>query len=97
MKSWIKRFFILIIILIFLVAFSGSYSALSIDNLSTVIAIAIDNSETNKLRMSFQFTNASSVPLILSAINTIASLALAIVIPFNKSSTLIFSPSSSQS
>ena len=61
MKSWIKRFFILVIILIFLVAFSGSYSALSIDNLSTVIAIAIDNSETNKLRMSFQFTNASSV------------------------------------
>ena len=42
-------------------AFSGSYSALSIDNLSTVIAIAIDSSETNKLCMSFQFTNASSV------------------------------------
>ena len=47
--------------IIFLVAFSGSYSALSIDNLSTVVAIAIDSSNTNKLRMSFQFTNASSV------------------------------------
>lgn len=61
MKLWIKRIFILIIMIIFLVAFSGSYSALSIDNLSTVVAIAIDSSNTNKLRMSFQFTNASSV------------------------------------
>lgn len=61
MKLWIKRIFILIIMIIFLVAFSGSYSALSIDNLSTVVAIAIDTSDTNKLRMSFQFTNASSV------------------------------------
>ena len=61
MKLWIKRIFILIIMIIFLVAFSGSYSALSIDNLSTVVAIAIDTSNINKLRMSFQFTNASSV------------------------------------
>ena len=61
MKLWIRRIFILIIMIIFLVAFSGSYSALSIDNLSTVVAIAIDTSTTNKLRMSFQFTNASSV------------------------------------
>ena len=61
MKLWIKRIFILIIMIIFLVAFSGSYSALSIDNLSTVVTIAIDSSNTNKLRMSFQFTNASSV------------------------------------
>lgn len=61
MKLWIKRIFILLIMIIFLVAFSGSYSALSIDNLSTVVAIAIDSSDTNKLRMSFQFTNASSV------------------------------------
>lgn len=61
MKTWIKRFLILIIMIIFLVAFSGSYSALSIDNLSTVVAIAIDTSESNTLRMSFQFTNASSV------------------------------------
>lgn len=61
MKLWIRRIFILIIMIIFLVAFSGSYSALSIDNLSTVVAIAIDSSATNKLRMSFQFTNASSV------------------------------------
>ena len=61
MKLWIRRIFILIMMIIFLVAFSGSYSALSIDNLSTVVAIAIDSSATNKLRMSFQFTNASSV------------------------------------
>ena len=61
MKVWIRRLFILIIMIIFLVAFSGSYSALSIDNLSTVVAIAIDTSDTNQLRMSFQFTNASSV------------------------------------
>lgn len=61
MKLWIRRIFILIIMIIFLVAFSGSYSDLSIDNLSTVVAIAIDSSATNKLRMSFQFTNASSV------------------------------------
>ena len=56
MKVWIRRLFILIIMIIFLVAFSGSYSALSIDNLSTVVAIAIDTSDTNQLRMSFQFT-----------------------------------------
>ena len=61
MKVWIRRLFILIVMIIFLVAFSGSYSALSIDNLSTVVAIAIDTSDINKLRMSFQFTNASSV------------------------------------
>lgn len=61
MKLWIKRIFIFIIMIIFLVAFSGSYSALSIDNLSTVVAIGIDSSDTNKLCMSFQFTNASSV------------------------------------
>ena len=61
MNLWFKRIFIFIIAIIFLVAFSSSYSALSIDNLSIVVAIGIDKSSTNNLRINFQFTNASSV------------------------------------
>lgn len=61
MKKFFKNLFIFILIVIFITAFSSSYSSLNLDNLATVVAIAIDTSDTNNLQLSFQFTNASSV------------------------------------
>lgn len=61
MNNIIKKIFILILIIIFLIAFSSSYSSLSIDNLAIVVAIGIDTSTNNNLKVSFQFTNPSSV------------------------------------
>lgn len=43
-----------------MIAFSSSYSSLSIDNLAYVLAIAIDSSDTNKLEVSFQFSTPVS-------------------------------------
>lgn len=61
MKILPKKIFIFIIIIIFFMAFSSSYTALSIDNIETVVAIGLDVSDYNKLKISFQFTNSSSV------------------------------------
>ena len=61
MNKIIKRFFIFILVIILFLAFSGSYTSLSIDNIETVVAIGLDTSTTNNLRVSFQFTNSSSV------------------------------------
>lgn len=61
MNRIIKRIFIFIIIIIFLIAFSTSYQSFSIDNIAIVVALAIDSSENNKLKVTFQFTNSSSV------------------------------------
>lgn len=44
----------------FLVAFSSSYNALSIDKLAYVVAIGIDTSDKEKYSFSFQFTNVTS-------------------------------------
>lgn len=60
MNKIIKNAFILILIIIFIIAFSSSYSSLSIDNLAYVLAIAIDSSDTNKLEVSFQFSTPVS-------------------------------------
>lgn len=60
MNTIIKNAFILILIIIFIIAFSSSYSSLSIDNLAYVLAIAIDSSDTNKLEVSFQFSTPVS-------------------------------------
>ena len=56
MKKLLKKIFILSLIVIFIIAFSSSYSSLSIDNLAYVLAIAIDTSTYNKLEVSFQFS-----------------------------------------
>ena len=42
-------------------AFSSSYFSLSMDNLAYVLAIGIDKSDENKLKVSFQFSTASPV------------------------------------
>lgn len=60
MKKLLKKIFILSLIVIFIIAFSSSYSSLSIDNLAYVLAIAIDTSTDNKLEVSFQFSNSLS-------------------------------------
>lgn len=60
MNKIIRNIFIFILIIIFMIAFSSSYSSLSIDNLAYVLAIAIDSSDTNKLEVSFQFSTPVS-------------------------------------
>lgn len=60
MNYIIKRIFVLTVIVLLLVAFSGSYKALSIEKLAYVVAIGIDTSSTQKFNFSFQFTNVTS-------------------------------------
>lgn len=60
-KSIFHKLLIFIIIILFLVAFSSSYNSLSIDKLAYVVAMGVDNSDSNNLSVTFQFTNASSV------------------------------------
>ena len=61
MNKIFKKIFIAILIIMFLLAFSKSYSTLNVDNLSVVVAMGIDVSDKNNLKISFQFTNSSSV------------------------------------
>lgn len=58
-KIFIKLF-IIVLILVLLVAFSSSYRALNIDNLAFVVALGIDKSESNGLKITFQFVNPPS-------------------------------------
>ncbi|MBO4293098.1 MAG: hypothetical protein J5881_01740 [Clostridia bacterium] len=60
MKYIFKRIFIFAIIVLLLVAFSGSYKSLSIDKLAYVVAIGIDKSPSQGYNFSFQFTNVTS-------------------------------------
>ena len=60
MKRIIRNIFILMLIVVFILAFSSSYSSLSMDNLAYVLAIAIDTSDNNKLEVSFQFSTPVS-------------------------------------
>lgn len=60
MKYTFKRILILTIIVLLLVAFSGSYKSLSIDRLAYVVAIGIDKSSSQGYNFSFQFTNVTS-------------------------------------
>lgn len=59
MNKFIRNLFILILIIILLLAFSSSYASLNIDHLSYVIAIGIDTSPQNKMKVSFQFSATS--------------------------------------
>ncbi len=59
-RKW-KYLFIFMIFLIFVYAFSGSYTSNSIDNLAYVVAIGIDTSENNKMKVSFQFIPNSAM------------------------------------
>ena len=59
MNKIIRNFFIIILIIAFLIAFSSSYLSLGIDNLAYVLAIGIDKGSDNNLQVSFQFSTNS--------------------------------------
>ena len=52
MNSFIKRIFIILVLLIFVTAFSSSYVSLRIDNLAFVVALGIDVADNNNLKVS---------------------------------------------
>ena len=56
MNKIFKKIFIAILIIMFLLAFSKSYSTLNVDNLSVVVAMGLDVSDKKNLKISFQFT-----------------------------------------
>lgn len=60
MNKLIRNIFIIIVILVFLLAFSPSYTSLNIDNLAYVIALGIDTGENEKFKITFQFTTGSA-------------------------------------
>lgn len=55
-----RNIFILILIVCFILGFSSSYLSLSIDNLAYVLAIGIDTSDNNKLKVTFEFSTATA-------------------------------------
>lgn len=59
MHRLLKIISILTLIILLIIAFSGSYASLNIDNLAYVLALGIDTSTTNKLKVSFQFSTAA--------------------------------------
>lgn len=61
MNKFFKKIFIVILIIIFIMAFSSSYFSLSMDNLAYVLAIGIDKSDNNNIKVSFQFSTTSPV------------------------------------
>jgi len=61
MKKIVRNILIFLITIIFLIAFSSSYAYLSIDNLAYVLAMGIDTSDNNKLKVTFQFSTTASI------------------------------------
>lgn len=82
MHKWIRNLFVLLIIIVFILAFSSSYSALNIDNLAYVLAIGIDTSTDNKLKVTFQFSlpvsasESGSTEKATSILNTVTASSL---------------------
>lgn len=60
MNKLLKNIVIFIVIIVFIMGFSSSYTSLSIDNLAYVLAIGIDTASDNKLEVSFQFSTPVS-------------------------------------
>lgn len=60
LKNIAKKIFVIILILVFIAAFSASYSSLNIDNLAFVVALGIDTSDTKSIKVTFQFVNPPS-------------------------------------
>ena len=60
MNKIVRTTFIIVVILVFLVAFSPSYNSLNIDNLAYVVGLGIDFGENDKYKISFQFSPKSS-------------------------------------
>lgn len=86
MHRLIRNLFILILIAVFITAFSSSYLSLSIDNLAYVLAIGIDKGVNNNLQVSFQFststktTEAGSSEKIPTLIDTVETPSLSTAI-----------------
>lgn len=60
-KNMLKFCAIVILVLVFLYAFSASYTSDSVDNISYVIALAVDESEGEKnLQVTFEFMDTST-------------------------------------
>ena len=51
----LKKILIIVLIILFISSFSASYNSLNIDNSAFVIALGIDKSTTNKLKVTFEF------------------------------------------
>ena len=49
----LKKILIIVLIILFISSFSASYNSLNIDNSAFVIALGIDKSTTNKLKVTF--------------------------------------------
>ncbi len=60
MNKLLRNIFVFLVILVFIVAFSPSYTSLNIDNLAYVVALGIDVGENEDFNISFQFTTGSS-------------------------------------
>lgn len=60
MQKVTKSLLVIMLILMILYAFSASYSYDNIDNLAYVVAMGIDSTENDKIRVSFQFTDTSA-------------------------------------
>lgn len=60
MKNILRKTLIFIIIIIFICSFSSSYNSLNLDNLAFVVALGIDKSDTNNIKVTFQFVNPPS-------------------------------------
>lgn len=60
MNKVIRNIFIFIVIIIFMLAFSPSYVSLNINNLSYVVAMAVDVGQVEKFKITFQFTKGNS-------------------------------------
>lgn len=54
-----KKIFIIVLVIIFISSFSASYNSLNIDNSAFVIALGIDKSTSNKLKVTFEFLSTS--------------------------------------
>lgn len=55
----LKKIFIVVLVIIFIAGFSASYNSLNISNCAFAVAIGIDKSTTNKLKVTFEFLSTS--------------------------------------
>ena len=53
-------FISLLLVVVIVWGFSGSYSSHNIDNIVHIVALGIDKSDDNSIKVSFQFVNVSS-------------------------------------
>lgn len=60
MMKFAKKLFVLLIIFIFIAAFSSSQYSLNLDKLIYVLALGIDYTSDNELEVTFQFSNPLS-------------------------------------